>query len=260
MALNIMRINLFYAFLFSLYVMVSCTTTKKTVKDTGPVILDSGAEAASMFQLIQATDVPYTWFSGDGSGTIDWDGQRYNARMRVRIEYDKVIWVQIQKFGFELGRMFITPDSAFFINRLDRTYSIYSTTAFLKKYNLPADFNMFSKVFTGGAYIPPAISKSVVEDDKSLYLESNTGVNARHWLDVSSILVRSLVTDPYNHEWAAGFGDYRATNTGEIVPYQRTNTLVIDGTTNLFNLDYSSIEINVPQELPFSIPSHYEKI
>jgi hypothetical protein len=208
----------------------------------------------------EATDKPFTWFVAEGNGTIDWDGERYNAKMKIRIERDKVIWVQIQKFGFELGRMYITPDSAFFINRLERTYSIYSTTEFFKKYNLPADFNMFSKVFTGGAYIPPVISKSEIEEDRSLYLESDSGVNARHWLDESSLLVRSMVTDPFQHEWSSGYGDYRPTNTGQQFPFRRTNVIVIDGTSNLFDLEYSSIVINVPTELPFSIPSHYEKI
>ncbi len=256
----IMKKILFYLLLISIGVVSSCTTSKKIVNNSGPVILDNSVEASSMLQLVEATDIPYTWFSGDGAGTIDWDGQRYNARMRVRIARDSVIWVQIQKFGIELGRMYITPDSAFFINRLERTYSIYSTTEFFKKYNLPADFNMFSKVFTGGAYIPPTISKSVVESDRSLYLESENGVNARHWLDDSLSLSRSIVTDPFNHEWASGFSDYRPINTGEKFPFRRTNTLVIDGTTNLFDLDYNSVEINVPQQFPFSIPSHYEKI
>jgi hypothetical protein len=255
-----MRRILLYPFLFSLGVVTSCTTSKKTTIDKGPVIVDSVAEAAAMLQLVESTNIPYTWFSGEGAGSIDWDGQRYNAKMKVRIERDKVIWVQIQKFGFEMGRMYVTPDSAFFINRLERTYSIYSTSEFFKKYNLPADFNMFSKVFTGGAYLPPMISRTVIEEDRSLYVESGSGVNARHWLDVTSTLVRSIVTDPFDHEWAAGFGDYRPTDTGEIFPYRRTNVLVIDGMTNLFDLDYSSIQINVPQELPFSIPSHYEKI
>ena len=108
--------------------------------------------------------------------------------------------------------------------------------------------------------MPAVISKSRIEDDRSLYLEAENGVNARHWLDVSSMLIRSVVTDPYHHEWDAEYGDYRATNTGQEFPYRRANTLVIDGASNLFDVEYSSIEINVPQELPFSIPSHYEKI
>ena len=38
------------------------------------------------------------------------------------------------------------------------------------------------------------------------------------------------------------------------------NTIFIDGQPNVFDLEYSEMEIDTPQEFPFSIPSHYEKI
>jgi len=241
-------------------VLSSCNTTKKLSNGNGPDIINGISEASAMLDLVRATDIPYTWFGAEGNGTIDWEGNRYTAKIKVRILHDSIVWVQIQKFGFEVGRMLVTPDSAFFINRLERSYSIYSITDFFKKYDLPADFNMFSKVFTGGAYIPPTITKSVIKEDRSLYLQSANGVDARHWLDVTSTLLQSTITDPFLHQWEAGYGDYRATNTGQTVPYRRNNTLVNDGVSSLFDLEYTMIEIDVPQEFPFSIPSHYEKI
>ena len=255
-----MRNNLIYLFLLSSIIFSSCAPGKKAAKTVGPTVINGVEEAAVMLDMVKATDLPYTWFGAQGSGTIDWDGSRYNVRMNVRIERDKRIWVQIQKLGFEIGRMLVTPDSAFFINRLERSYSLYSTTEFFKEYNLPADFDMFSKVFTGGAYLPQFISKYNIESDRSLYLESDSGVNARHWLDTASVLSQSIVTDQFEHEWAAGYGDYRPTNTGLVFPFRRTNTLVIEGESNLFDIEYSFIEIDVPQEFPFSIPSHYEKL
>ena len=255
------RTYLFYTCCIGLCFLASCETTRKLSNgSSGPAPIEGITDVSLMLDLVKATDLPFTWFGAEGTGTIDWEGERYTAKMNVRIERDKIIWVQIQKLGFEIGRMLITPDSAFFINRLERSYAKYSTIQFFKKYNLPADFEMFSKVFTGGAYIPTAISTSVIEKDHSWYLESESGVNARHWLDVTALLTRSLVTDQFRHEWSAGYSDYRATNTGQMFPFRRTNSLVIDGTSNLFDLDYSSILIDVPQEFPFSVPSHYEKM
>ncbi len=254
-----MKKFILYSLMCCALAISACNTTKKLV-DKGPSIRNGVTEASQMLALATATNVPYSWFSGEGNGTIDWEGNRYSAKVRVRMLHDSVIWVQISKFGFEVGRMLVTPDSAFFINRLEHSYAAYSTMDFFKKYNLPADFSMFSKVFTGGAYIPSMISKTMVDADQSLYLESSTGVNARIWLDVSASMYKSIVTDPFNHEWQAEYGDYRSTNTGAMFPYKRGNTLVEDGVASVFDLDYTSIEINVPQEFPFSIPSHYEKI
>jgi hypothetical protein len=249
-----------FLFLFLIFLLSSCKTTQNSLNNSGHVVLDKPVDAASMLSTVEATEIPYSWFSGIGSGTVDWDGERYSAKMNVRIERDKIIWVQIQKFGFEIGRMLITPDSAFFINRLERTYSIYNTVDFFKKYNLPADFVMFSKVFTGGAYIPPLITRKILEKDKSLYLESGTGIIAHHWLDDSLKLERSSVTDLFKHEWEPGYSDYRATNTGQLFPFVRTNSLIIDGQSNLFNINYTEVQLDIAQEFPFSIPSHYEKI
>jgi hypothetical protein len=68
-----------------------------------------------------------------------------------------------------------------------------------------------------------------------------------------------MITDPYDREWSAGFGDYRKVARGDW-PFLRSNTLVIEGEPSVFDLEYSEIEIDVPQTFPFSIPSHYEKM
>jgi hypothetical protein len=156
--------------------------------------------------------------------------------------------------------MLVTPDSAFFINRIERTYGRYATQDFFKEYNLPADFDMFSKVLAGGAYLPPSITRSTIEADGALLLQSSAGITARHWLDTNYKLVRSHVVDPQQQEWNATYGNYNQVNTGQSFPFHRGNSLMIKGETNLFDLDYTLVEVNVPQSFPFSIPSHYEKI
>ena len=254
-----MKMNFFLLPLSFFLIFAKCTTTKPA-SDKTPEVLGGISEASALLDFVKATNIPYTWYASSGTGTIDWDDQRYSAKVNVRIRKDSVIWVQISKLGFEVGRMLVTPDSAFFINRLEQKYASYGTAQFFTKYNLPADFDMFSKVLTGGAYIPPAISKMTIEPDGALYLESSTGVNAHHWLDVSYQLISSQVTDPNGHNWTAEYGDYQNVNTGQKFPFHRGNTLVIDGKANLFDVDYTSIIVNVPQELPFSIPSHYEKM
>ncbi|HUR30672.1 MAG TPA: DUF4292 domain-containing protein [Saprospiraceae bacterium] len=243
----------------SIMVFAKCTTTQHTTGKP-PVVLGGISEASALLDLVRATSIPYDWYSASGTGTIDWDDQRLSAKVNVRLRRDSVIWVEISKLGIEVGRMLVTPDSAFFINRIERKYARYGTNDFFKKYNLPADFEMFSKVFTGGAYIPHDITRMIIEADGALFLESASGVSARHYIDTEYQPIRSQVMDPNHHEWQATYGDYRAVNTGQKFPFHRGNTLMIDGEGNLFDLDYSTITVNVPQEFPFSIPSHYEKM
>lgn len=256
-----MRILPIYIGLIMLLGLQACKS-KKTAGDAGPMPMDEAVapEVAAMLKKLAETQVDYTWFSATGQGKMDWDGQRLSARVNVRILHDSIIWVQIQKLGFEVGRMLVTPDSAFFINRWERTYASGRTIDFLREYNVPADFKMFSLVFTAGAYLPPRIKTSMIEPDGSMVIQSANGMHAQHWLDQSSLLVRSLITDPLDREWYAVFSDYQRTNSGQKFPYKRSNTLVIDGQPNVFDLEYTEMTIDVPQEFPFSIPSHYEKI
>lgn len=255
-----MRIALYSCCLVLLLGVVSCASKKKVSGDLPGATADMSPEMTAMVKKVMATQLNYTWFEASGQGKIDWDGQRLSARVNVRILRDSIIWVQISKLGFEVGRMLVTPDSAYFINRFEHTYAIYGTSEFLREYNVPADFDMFSRVFTAGAYMPPRIKTSMVEPDGSVFFQSVNGMNARHWFDDSSLLIRSEITDPLDREWSSVYAEYRRTNSGQRFPFKRSNTLVIDGQPNVFDLEYSEMTIDVPQEFPFSIPSHYEKI
>ena len=254
-----MKRILFLLTVISLLAFAKCTTTRQA-SDVPPVVLGGISEASALMDLVRATNLPYDWYVATGTGTIDWEDQRLSAKVNVRIRRDSVIWMQISKLGIEVGRMLVTRDSAFFINRIEQKFARYSTDQFFKKFNMPADFEMFSKVFTGGAYIPPDITQMTIEQDGALLLQSSTGISARHWLDVSYQLIRSQIVDPKNQEVSARYSAYTEVNTGQKFPFSRYNTIVIDGEANLFDLDYSSILINIPHELPFSIPSHYEKM
>lgn len=254
-----MKKMIFLLFVSFLLIFAKCPATKP-VDEKPRIVLSTVSEASALLDLVRATDNPYTWYAATGSGNIDWEGQRYSAKMTVRIRKDSVIWAQISKLGLEVGRMLVTPDSAFFINRFERTYASYSTDQFFKKYNLPSDFDMFAKVFTGGAYVPPSVTSMVIEPDGALFIQSGSGISARHWLDVSYQLIRSQVSDPGKHQWEASYGNYKTVNSVQKFPFHRANTIMIDGKANLFDLDYETIQVNVPQELPFSIPSNYEKM
>ncbi len=244
--------------------IISCKKKKEVAAGPempAPVVMEKMSKGASgIMNRMMESQVPFKWFAAQGQGKFDLDGQRLSARVNVRIRQDSVIWVQLQKFGFEVGRMLVTPDSAFFVNRFERTYAIYATEDFLAEYNVPADFEMFTKVFTAGAYLPPEIKSLDVGKDGAVEMYSSKGFNARYWFDTSWRLIRAEISDPLAREWSTSYADYRNTSKGQWFPFKRSNTLLIDGIPNVFDLEYSDMELDIPQEFPFSIPSHYEKI
>jgi hypothetical protein len=238
--------------------MMACA--KKIIPPSNTAILGDldKSEEALLGKLLE-TKAPYTWFAGNGQGKIDWDGQRLGARFNVRILRDSVIWIQITKLGFEVGRMYVTRDSAFVVNRIEHSYGLYRTEEFLEEYNVPADFDMFASVFTGGAFIPTLRDPNIGIDEESVHIDGREGTKAWYWFDEGGKLNRSMITDPYDRNWSAAYGDYRRVDRGDW-PFVRSNTLTIEGESSVFDLEYSEIEIDVPQTFPFSIPSHYEKM
>jgi hypothetical protein len=248
-----------FTIFLTLLVFSSCLTKKSMAggKHGGDSGSDIGLDDKTL-HILDKTQVPYTWFAGTGQGRIDWDGERYTVRFNVRILHDSIIWMQISKLGFEVGRMLVTPDSAFFINRLEHTYGKYRTNDFLRQYNVPADFEMFSKVFTAGAYIPMHATEIDKGDDGSIIVHGGAGVTAQHWFD-ANVLSKSYITDRTDHEWTAGYAEYQKTDTGQNFPYKRSNVVLINGQSNVFDLEYTNVVLDVPQQFPFSIPSHYEK-
>jgi hypothetical protein len=249
--------------LLSVAMLWSCAGKRSVVLPGGVTPAGNApgeADEEVLMEKVASTQLPYTWFAGSGQGKIDWDGQRMSASFNVRILRDSIIWVQISKLGFEVGRMLVTPDSAFFINRFERSYGLYKTAEFLEEYRVPADFRMFSAVFTAGAYMPEWMQPKLIQDSGAIAITGKDGTRATYWFDQSAVLIRAVIVDPLLREWSAGFSDYRPLPSGDLWPHARSNTLVIDGEANIFDLEYKNVEINVPQTFPFSIPSHYEKI
>jgi len=239
--------------------MTACAGKKKLTHGPAEPVDAMSASRKSVLDRLAATQVPYEWFAGQGSGKIDWDGERFSASFKVRIKRDSVIWLQIQKLGFEIGRMYITRDTAWVINRWERFYSVYSTKEFCQEYNLPADFDMFCRVFTAGAYVPGQVHSAGTESDGAMYVSDGNGMSARYWFDPSRTLSRSLVQDPFHREWFSGYDDYRSVN-GKRFPFRRSNSVTIDGVASIMDLEYRDVVLDEPQEFPFSIPSNYEKI
>ena len=166
------KYTIYGIFIFLLSASMACKSKQGLSDGTKPGTEEPmSAETAAMMKKVMETQLPYTWFAASGQGKIDWDGQRLSAKINVRILHDKIIWVQIQKLGFEIGRMLITPDSAFFINRFERSYAVYRTEEFLEEYNVPADFDMFSRVFTVGAYMPPMIKRNEIGEPVDLLFQ-----------------------------------------------------------------------------------------
>lgn len=203
----------------------------------------------------------YTWYTGKARIKANTPHERVSATLHLRILRDSVIWATIDKLGFEIARVFITPDSVFIVDRLNKEYTRKSLKDFLLEYSVNIGFSDLQNALIGKMIaLTPMHVESKREDDLEMLLVSDiTGVTARHWVTVSlpQRLMRSYIVDATGRKLQIENAEWETAQDGSQIPYGRLLTFEdSDGKTEIEIL-FSEITKNVPANIPFSIPAHY---
>jgi hypothetical protein len=75
---------------------------------------------------------------------------RQSANANIRIKKDSIIWFSVSPgLGLEALRGMITRDSLVYINRLNRTYGVYSFESLSKKFNFKLNYDILQAMLLG---------------------------------------------------------------------------------------------------------------
>ncbi len=208
------------------------------------------------------------WFAGKGSIKLKQDGSTLKATAYITMKKDSVIWASVKKLGIEVGRVFVTPDSFFMINRLERSY-VAEDVNYLKqqidfstgKGNL-GDFRALQDIILGNAILDD--QKTQVERNSPFYvliqdspeMRSSFAIDGRDFrLSRTEILQKGT-----NRELTVGQSDYKALTTGAIFPYLRKVLMRTPQSSEVeVELNFSRIELNEIKSIRFEIPKHYQR-
>lgn len=99
------------------------------------------------------------------------NGIKENFNGNMAVARDSFIAISIiPLLGYEAVRILCTKDSIIVINRTDKTYHASSLDYYMKKYNIPAEFNDLQAVLINEAFIYKADYKDV-NYEKSIKIE-----------------------------------------------------------------------------------------
>ena len=74
---------------------------------------------------VNESNISPNWLSMDSKIKIEKEGQSTVVNANIRINRDSVIWISLKAaLGIEVLRTMITPDSIYFMSRMDKTYFI----------------------------------------------------------------------------------------------------------------------------------------
>ncbi len=203
------------------------------------------------------------WVSAKIRLSVETPEQHFKLVSYLRMKRDSAIWMNFKKFGIEAGRLLITPDSAFFINRLERTYFAERLTDLAQAYSLPVDFEQLQALLLGY----PVLSEEEVEMQRlpGTYklVETRSDFSDTLHLDATSFLPRTWSVEHFSSGLQASmdFENYQKFDRNRFFSYFRSLETFEKAETQLkLKLQFEKVELDVPLSLPFVIPERYERI
>lgn len=117
-----------------------------------PASAAGDAAVMSPKEILRAIeDRPYPeYYQGRVSGVMSTDKGSTNFSARVLGKRDSVAVVTLSvALGIEVGKVKLTPDSVFFLNRFEKSYMADSYEALGSLVDVPIDLRIFEALFTG---------------------------------------------------------------------------------------------------------------
>jgi hypothetical protein len=118
-------------------------------------------------------------------------GDNISANAQIVWVRDSVLFVNIKKFGLEAVRALITPDSAFVLNRLDKTYIAEDLSSLQRRYSLPEGFPLLQEALLASAYFLPNLKlQSDIRDELHRLTGANGQYSSEYRMEEGSFLLR----------------------------------------------------------------------
>lgn len=203
------------------------------------------------------------WFSTNAKVVYQNGNQILKASSSIKMRKDSVIWISVKKFGFEAARVQITTDSIYILDRINAAYMVKGMNYISEEFNLPANFNTLQAILLGN---PVFFSKDLEVENEALnyhLMGESSNIKNDYWLNgVNYQLQRMDFFDKKEQRNLKNtLESYQLLADEQNFSYFRRLELQSQKTGQLsIELTFSKIEINVPKNIRFEIPSKYTRM
>jgi len=196
--------------------------------------------------------------------------EKKNFKGFIRLKHDSVLMVSIAPLmGIELFRLKLDKDSVGFIDRYYKTYYSDALSGLIRKYGIPADFNLIQSfllgydIFSGDPEITP---RKFRETDDFYAVEyyipgekSNFGVEYFYAKNLK--IKRILVTDfSGGSSLDMRYNSYFNEKDIGFIPNELNISFIQGNSIDKLELSYKSAELNKALNFPFSISDKYTRV
>lgn len=191
-----------------------------------------------------------------------------SATANIRIKKDSIIWFSLTPaLGIEAARGIITQDSMIIVDRINKTYSIFTFRDLSSKFRIDMDYNLLQALLLGNTSMeikPDNKLKSEGDFFKLIQSRSTLGIENlvnNKTLKIERVLLKDALT---SNSMAINYGNFLPVDN-YIFPNETSISIVYkvaqdqpNSTTEII-LEHSKVEIETKRvKFPFNIPSKYE--
>lgn len=231
-----------------------------------PASTDNTIVDLSEFEI---ADIQFEDLSAKTKLQFESEGSSVSATANVRIRKDSLIWFSLTPaLGIEAARGIITQDSIVLVDRINKTYSIYSFDALSKKFNFRLSYHLIESLILGNSSQPVSNGDQAYREGTNFRLDQITGpVRIQERIDGSTLKIENIVMldDATKNSLMINYSAFDKLDEFYF-PYQAmislnyTSPSGSDRLSTQVNLDHNKVVIETKSlKFPFNIPSKYER-
>lgn len=247
--------------LYTLLLIITATACNPA-RRAGNTKLKAKSEKYLMKRLL-STQVNADWLDSKAKVTYRDEYMRESFTAYIRMQKDSAIWMSFKKFGIEGARALITPDSIFVLDRLNNQYLAKPFSYAQKEFRLPVGFNGLQAMLLGNPVFFSSKTEASVDEDRYLLLQKTDQLKANYWLHSRNYHLDEFFVDDFRNKRKLTYkaSEYQSLPDKQKFSYfRRFNLNSSDLGDMQIDVDFSKVEIDVPQKMSFSVPSRYERV
>lgn len=238
-------------------VVVPTPDTSKKAADTSVALKQMINEATPYW----TKRVAYKSFSGKAKMHFEGPDQKQEFTAHIRVRKDSVIWITVTAMSgvVQAARIFITPDSFYMVNYLDKEATVLSLDQVAKVLPTKVDFSSLQNFIIGDPMREGDIM-SVQYAGDTLHMDVEDSAYVQHIVysrkDSSMTAADMTTAMPGGPEATTHYSGYAVIDNRKI---STVRTLHLQKGSTVFSLDmnFMKIDFDQPQEYRFSIPDSY---
>jgi hypothetical protein len=187
-----------------------------------------------------------------------------SVTVTFRMKKDDTIWMSGQLLGIPLAKVMITPNSVQYYEKITKTYFDGDFRLLSHWLGTPLDFQKVQNLLLGQTIYDLRKERyTLTESARGYQLEpaEESFLKKLFLLDTANFkaLAQQIGQETENRNVMVTYPAYQDVN-GRIFP-QAIQILASEaGESTRIDMNFRSLEVNVPVSFPFSIPSGYEEI